>query len=138
MKTLRAILPYLFIPIVIAALYDGWVFYSRWNDNQQIKHKQEQQEAEAAKRVADLVGGDAVKILNFAASKGTLHHGEHTTLCYGVNEAARVRIEPELPNVYPAFSNCLDIAPTKTTTYKLIAEDKAGKAVDASLTINVR
>jgi hypothetical protein len=63
---------------------------------------------------------------------------EHTTLCYGVNAAAKVRIEPELPNIYPALSNCVDIAPTQTTTYKIIAEDKAGKSVDAQLEINVR
>jgi hypothetical protein len=115
MKTLRSILPYLFIPIAIAALYDGWIFYSRWNDNQKAKEQQEQKEIDAAKRVVDLVGGDQVKILTFAASKGTLKRGEHTTLCYGVNAAAKVHIEPELPNVYPAFTNCLDIAPTKTT-----------------------
>jgi hypothetical protein len=68
------------------------------------KEKQEQKEIDAAKRVVDLVGGDQVKILTFAASKGTLKRGEHTTLCYGVNASAKVHIEPELPNVYPAFT----------------------------------
>ena len=55
-----------------------------------------------------------------------------------MNSAARVRIVPELPNIYPALGNCVDIAPTQTTTYKIIAEDKAGKSVDAELQINVR
>ena len=138
MKALRGLLPYLFIPIAIAALYDAWIFYSRWNDGQKAKEKQEQKELDAARRVVDQVGGDQVKILTFAASKHTLRRGEHTTLCYGVNAAARVRIEPELPNVYPAFTNCLDIAPPKTTEYHLIAEDKSGKSVAASVTVNVR
>jgi hypothetical protein len=138
MKTLRRIIPWLFIPVFVAILYDGWIFYSRWDDAQKAKEKQEQKEIDAARRVADLVGGDQVKILSFAASKGTLLRGEHTTLCYGVNAAAKVRIEPELPNVYPAFSNCLDIAPAKTTEYRLVAEDKAGKTVGATLTIKVR
>jgi len=138
MKVLRQIFPYLFIPILIAALYDGWVFYSRWSDEQAAREKHEKKEADAAKRVVEAVGGDEVKILSFAASKGSLTPGEHTTLCYGVNSAARVRIEPELPNVYPAISNCLDISPAKTTEYRLIAEDKTGKQVDARLTIRVR
>jgi hypothetical protein len=137
-NTLRRILPWLFLPIAIAALYDGWIFYSRWNDEQNAKTKQEQKEIDTAKKVVEANGGDEVKILSFAASKATLNPGEHATLCYGVTNAAKVHIEPELPNVYPAYTNCLDIAPMKTTEYHFTAEDKAGKSVDARLTVKVR
>jgi len=138
MDNLRRILPWLFIPVAIAALYDGWVFYSRWNDEQKARQRQEQREAETALHIVEANGGDDVKILTFAASKATLNPGEHTTLCYGVTNAAKVRMEPDLSNVYPAYSNCLDIAPAKTTEYHFIAEDKSGKSADARLTIKVR
>ena len=83
------------------------------------------------------VGGDQVKILTFAASKhlaASIFDGQQAK----EKAEQKVRIEPELPNVYPAFTNCLDIAPPKTTEYRLVAEDKTGKSVDASVTINVR
>ncbi len=138
MQTLRRILPWLLIPIAIVALYDGWIFYSRWHDAETAKARKVQQEGEAAKKFLNQAGGDEVKIVNFGASDAVLRRGQHTNLCYTVKSAAQLRIEPEVPNVYPAYFNCVDIAPTKTTEYRLIATDKAGKSVDARLTVKVQ
>ena len=83
METLSKILPWMLVVIVIAVICDGWIFYSRWSDAKAVKTAQEDKEIERARRVSALVGGDQVKILSFAASKGTLKRGEHGTLCYG-------------------------------------------------------
>ena len=138
MQTLRRILPWLIIPIAIAGLYDGWIFYSRWDDARQAKARRVQQEGEAARKSLRESGGDEAKILSFGASDGVLRRGQHTNLCYSVTSAAKLRVEPDVPNVYPAYFNCVDIAPDKTTVYRLVATDKGGKSVDARLTIQVK
>jgi hypothetical protein len=48
-----------------------------------------------------------------------------------------VRIEPEVGDLHPALSYCLEVAPRKETEYKLTAEDGAGHTATASLAIKV-
>ncbi len=137
MNFLRRALPYLTVALVIAIAYDGWIFYWRWSGAREARKAEALKQAQDARRNLELLGGDRLKILDFYASPGAIHRGERATICYGVNAADRVRIDPPVEQLHPAFSHCLQVAPLKDTDYKLIAEDRAGHSVTQSLTIKV-
>ena len=136
MNFLRRALPYLSVALVIAIAYDGLVFYSRWSGAREARKAEALRQAQDARRNLELLGGDGLKILDFYAP-AAIHRGERATICYGVNAADRVRIDPPVEQLHPAFSHCLQVAPLKDTDYKLVAEDRAGHSVTQSLTIKV-
>jgi hypothetical protein len=136
-KFLRQALPYLTVALVIAVVYDGWIFYSRWSYTRDAKKAEARQEAQDARRTVESLGGDQLKILDYYASPGALRRGQQALICYGVNAAERVRIEPPVEQLHPAVSHCFQVSPVRDTEYKLIAEDRAGHMVSQSLTIKV-
>jgi hypothetical protein len=123
--------------VVIAVGYDGWVFYSRWSSAHEAEKAAKRQEAEDARRTLEALGGDHLKILDFYATPPAQRRGQQAPLCYGVNAAERVRIEPPVEQLHPAVSHCFQVTPLRDTDYKLIAEDRAGHTVTQSLTIKV-
>jgi hypothetical protein len=135
---LRRALPYISVALFLGLLYDGWIFYSRWNDSQQAEQQRADKEAEAARRTLDRIGGNQLKILGFNAEPAATPHGRGFNICYSVLNAKTVRVEPPIGDVYPALSHCLQIAPRKTTEYKLTAEDDAGHTATQSLTVSVK
>jgi hypothetical protein len=137
MNLLRRALPYLTVALVIAILYDGWIFFSRWNDARKGRKEEQLKQAQDARRTLELLGGDRLKILDFYASPAALRRGQQATICYGVNAADRVQIDPPVEELHPAVSHCLQVAPLRDTDYKLTAEDRAGHSVTQSLTIKV-
>ena len=78
-----------------------------------------------------------VRIVQFYASVGTLTMGNSALLCYGVENARTVKITPELDNVYPAHSHCVEIAPVHTTHYLMVAEGYDSKVDTRSFTLEV-
>ena len=79
-----------------------------------------------------------VRILQFYASVGTLTVGQKALLCYGVENARTVRISPTLNGVYPALSRCVEILPTRTTHYMIMAEGYDGQVATRSFTLSVQ
>jgi hypothetical protein len=75
------------------------------------------------------------KITLFYASPPTIALGERSLLCYGVEEATAVKIEPELEPIKPSFSRCIEAHPKVTTTYRLTAE---GKGAPATMEAEIR
>jgi hypothetical protein len=136
MTLLRRALPYLTVALVIAILYDGWIFFSRWNEAREARKAEQLNLARDAQRTLELLGGDRLKILSFYANP-TIRRGQRAIVCYSVNAAVRVRIDPPVEQLQPAFSHCLQVAPLHDTEYKLTAEDRAGHSVSQSLTIKV-
>lgn len=134
---MRKVLPFTSALVVIAIIYVGYVFYSRHEDQTQAAQQAAERQAEENRKVAELYGGNELKVLNFYATAGPLQRGESAQLCYGVNNAQSVKIEPDLHNVPAAYSNCVKIEPKKTTTYTLTATDKAGNTQQAVLTVPV-
>jgi hypothetical protein len=135
---LRKALPYLTIAVIAALAYDGWVFYSRWRHAQETEQTARNREASDARKTIDMLGGGELKILNFYAAPGVIRPGGQSNLCYGVNAAQTVRIEPAVKDLHPALTYCFSVAPARTTEYKLVAEDAAGKQTTASLTLQVK
>jgi hypothetical protein len=133
---------YTSILMIFAMLYVGATFYFRRQQNLEIEQRAAETAA-AAKRAEDRqtveqLGGNEFKILNFYATPPVVHRGEAVQLCYGVSNAKLVKLEPQTNSVWPSFSRCVEIAPTKTTEYKLTAEDGNGNSKTSTVTVQVR
>jgi hypothetical protein len=125
--------------VAIIVLYLGWIYFSRWSDRRAYIKKMEAQREAQEQPISDFYGTGSVNIVMFYAPKPIISPGETAQLCYGVSTGTeKVRIEPPVENVYPAISNCVDVSPTDDTTYKLIAEDAAGKKKTAEVLIQVQ
>jgi hypothetical protein len=83
-------------------------------------------------------GAGPVRILRFYASAGTIVMGQKAKLCYGVENAKSVHISPELDDVYPSPSHCLEVVPERTTHYTILAEGFDGAMATRSFTLAVQ
>src|SRR5260370_23910565 len=114
----------------IALLTVGWIFYSRWEENRLIERKSREEKAQKQlenDRIAlEQLGGKELAIQSFYAIPGTIHRGESLQLCYGVANAKTVKLEPQPNPVWPSYALCVNVSPTKDTTYTLTIADAAG------------
>jgi hypothetical protein len=76
-----------------------------------------------------------LRITQFYASPPRPHRGEKTLLCYGVENAAEVRLDPPVEKVWPSVSRCFEVSSEKAATYTLIA---SGAGASVSQTVSVR
>ncbi len=128
--------------LVLGMLYAAGTLYLRREDDRE-RERRAAEAAAAAKRADDQrtveqLGGSEFKILNFYAMPGTVKRGETVQLCYGVSNAKKVTLEPQTNAVWPSFSRCVNVTPTKTTEYTLTAEDGNGGTKTSTLTVQVR
>jgi hypothetical protein len=79
----------------------------------------------------------SVKITQFYASKPSVPKGETSLLCYGVDGAAKVRVEPPVEQLSPALSRCFEVKPETTTEYTLIAEGRDGTTAKETVSVQV-
>jgi hypothetical protein len=126
------------VAILVALIYDGWIFYSRRSGNREAVEVQVDKEVKQERRTIDAYGGGGLKILSFYAAPGTVARGSHTNLCYSVTGAKTVRMEPAVDAVWPALTRCVQVSPRKDTEYKLIAEDETGHSVTQSVAVAVK
>jgi hypothetical protein len=124
--------------VLIAALYAGWIFYSRWSDAVHARHNAAAREAERAREDVELNGGSQLKITMLYASPAVVGKGEKLQLCYGVVNAKNVAFDPPVDNVWPSMNRCVDVSPKKSTTYTLVADDGAGHADKAQVSVQVK
>ena len=134
---LRRILPGVSVVLLAALFYDGSIFYSRWRGERDYKQALVGEEAEHARKTLEILGGDRLHIVSFYATPGVIAPGGPATLCYGVNGAKKIRMEPPVDDLKPALSRCLQVAPRNDTEYTLIAEDAAGHTVSESFVLKV-
>ncbi|MBX9599361.1 MAG: hypothetical protein K2X35_00095 [Bryobacteraceae bacterium] len=73
----------------------------------------------------------------FYASPPQIAARESTLLCYGVEQAASVAMEPAVGSIAPAVSRCLQISPTRSTEYRLTAKSRDGRSVSQSVRVTV-
>ena len=128
--------------LAIAALVAGWILFSRWQENRVIekraKEERTQKQLEQDRIALEQFGGKELAIQNFYAVPGTIRRGETVQLCYGVANAKTVKLEPQSNPVWPSYSLCVEVTPTKTTTYTLTIADAAGNTRTQSLEVKVR
>jgi hypothetical protein len=135
---MRRLLPFTVAAIVLAAIYSGATMYSRYRDARDAEQRIKERKAAANQKVVDAYGGDQLTILTFAAEPGVVASGRQVILCYGVNNATMVKIEPDVPPIKPAITHCLEVFPKQTTRYTLTAEDGKGNRKEQGLTIQVQ
>jgi hypothetical protein len=129
------------IVLIVVAVVVGWILFSRWSDNRLIERRaaeEKQEKQQESDRVAlDQMGGKTLDIQAFYANPGAVHRGESVQLCYGVANAKTVKLEPQPNPVWPSYARCVDVKPTKTTTYTLTIDDGAGNTKTQSLEVKV-
>ncbi|MBV9265884.1 MAG: hypothetical protein JO061_06930 [Acidobacteriaceae bacterium] len=135
----RKLLPLTTVGIIIAALYAGWTLYSRHEANERAlaEAQAKQQEAQKAQNDAIFQHGE-LTFTTFEASDAVVRPGQSTQLCYGVVNAKTVKIDPPVEALKPTIRHCMDIAPKKTTTYTITADNGAGQTKSLSLTVRVK
>lgn len=126
--------------VLLVALYVGWIVFSRWNENRSLEqHARDaaaQKQREQDRTTVEQMGGSQLTIQSFYGN-AAIRRGETAQLCYGVANAKKVTLEPQSNPVWPSYSRCVDINPTKTTIYTLTASDDAGHSVSQTLTVKV-
>ena len=126
----------------IAAAYTIFVLVHRYQSNRAFERQAAQQAAQQ-RRVDDRaaieqLGGSEVAIRAFYASPTSIHRGETAQLCYDVANAKTVTLDPPAGEVWPSHARCLDVSPSKTTTYTLTIAAPSGPTVSHSVRVTVR
>jgi hypothetical protein len=129
---------WLWLPVLLAFAYSGWVIYSRRAQNREIERQAEMDKAKSDQKILDQVGGDELKVLMFYANPPLVRKGERGLLCYGVSNAKTVMIEPPVDGVGPALSRCVEVRPTRDTEYTLTAKDDKGREVSQTVPVKVQ
>lgn len=71
------------------------------------------------------------------ATKPNLPRGESGLVCYGVENAKSVWMEPPRQELSAALSRCVEVHPATTTTYTLSAQGSDGPPVKQQVTVTV-
>jgi hypothetical protein len=124
--------------ILFAALYSGWVLFSRRQEIRELEDKAKAAKLAQDQKIVESLNGSSFDILNFYASPPVVQHGETAQLCYGVSNAKSVRLEPQPNKVWPSYMRCVEVAPQKDTAYTLTAEDGRGNTKTATVVVKVR
>jgi hypothetical protein len=77
------------------------------------------------------------KIIQFYAAPGVVAPGDKSLLCYGVESAKSVRLDPEVDRITPSMARCIEVRPKLTATYRLIATGTDGSEAQAAVTVTV-
>ncbi len=136
-RVIRKLLPFTSAAVIIAALYLGWVFYSRWEAGREAQQARKDARVQDAQKVLEAYGGNKVTVLNLSASQGAIHRGESTQICYGVSNAKTVTMSPSVGDLWPSMYRCIDVSPKSDTTYTLTASDGQGHSDSKAIQIRV-
>ncbi len=120
----------MWLPVLVTALYTGYILYQRYEASQPPAPPPERDPLAAY--------GSRVKILQFYTGNPIIAPGAKALLCYGVVNAKSVRLDPPVDNVWPSVSRCFEVIPTKTTRYTLTAEAADHSTAVESLEVKVR
>ena len=82
-----------------------------------------QKQLESDRPAVEHLGGKDLAIQSFYASPGAIHAGETVQLCYDVANATAVTLKPQSNAVWPSRSRCVEVSPSKSTTYTLTITD---------------
>src|SRR5215831_3714315 len=89
------------------------------------------------KAVAPAAATEGARITQLYTTSAQVARGERALVCYGVENATSVWMEPPRQELSAALSRCVEIFPTADTTYKVTAEGPDGKAVTRELKVTV-
>src|SRR5258708_30121862 len=76
---------------------------------------------------------EGARITQFYTTQAQVARGETALVCYGVQNAKAVWLEPPRHELSAALARCVDGSPAAGTTYKLTAASEDGQAVTRAL-----
>src|ERR1039458_8529486 len=76
----------------------------------------------AASTVAPAAAPESARITQFYSTLAQVGRGETALVCYGVENATVVWLEPPRHELSAAQARCVEVSPTAETTYKLTAQ----------------
>ena len=124
------------ITLAAAVAYVGWVFLNRYWDAEGERERLRRQK-EASRALPSELSTAELKILQFYATPPEVAAGQQVLVCYGVINAASVRIDPGNHMLTSSLSRCIQVAPKKTTLFTLTAGDAKGQRQTASVEVRV-
>jgi hypothetical protein len=136
--------PYLYSGIVLLAalVYVAFIFVSRRESNRAYDRRRAEKAAERRRAedraVIEQLGGSELAIRTLYVSPPTIHRGESAQLCYDVDNAKTVTLNPPVAEVWPSHTRCFDVSPKNTTDYTLTIADGAGKTASETVHLEVR
>jgi hypothetical protein len=80
---------------------------------------------------------EGARITQLYTTSAQVGRGETALVCYGVENAKAVWLEPPRRELSAALARCVDVAPKADTTYKLTAQGADGKTVTRELKVKV-
>lgn len=78
-----------------------------------------------------------LKITQFYSDPAVIRGAGSVNLCYGVEGATTVTLDPPVERLWSAMSRCFEVNPKTTTTYTLTAEDGRGNKVSQKTMVQV-
>ena len=128
--------------LICVTLYVIYVLYSRYESNQryllQTKQREAEQRHQEDLQAIEQLGGSELAIRGLYVSPSTIHSGQSAQLCYDVANAKTVTLDPPVAAVWPSHSRCIDLAPKKTTIYKISITSAAGEVLSQTVTLRVQ
>jgi hypothetical protein len=123
------------------ALYVAGTFFTRWESNRTIEKRNAVKAAEQQRSndqaAVDQMGGSELAIRALYLSPAAIYTGEKSQLCYDVANAKTVTVDPPIGEVWPSHTRCLDVSPTKSTTYTLTIADAQGHTASQTVELQV-
>ena len=80
---------------------------------------------------------EGARITQFYSTLAQVGRGGTALVCYGVENAKAVWLEPPRHELSAAQARCVEVSPTADTTYKLTAQGADGKTVTRELKVKV-
>jgi len=77
------------------------------------------------------------RITQFYTTKALVARGETALVCYGVENATAVWLEPPRHELSAAVARCVEVSPVADTTYKLTVQGEDGTALTRELQVKV-
>ncbi len=126
----------LWVALLFALLNLGWTWLHRRDANLRMARARVAAHERAGGAPVDRSNG--VRILSFYATAAEIRDGDREILCYGVQNAKAVRIEPPIEQLTPALTRCFWAEPHRDSRYKLVAEGFDGRQVSESFEVRVK
>src|ERR1700689_3206816 len=101
MDVMAKVVRLMWIPVLVAALYTGWIFWQR----RTVPPPPTQIDPYAKY-------GDRVRILQFYPESAEIAPGGKTLICYGAVNAKAMQLDPPVERVWPAASRCFEVTPS--------------------------
>lgn len=115
------------IALIVVGLRLGWVYLERSGHPPSPPR--------ALPGIPAELNTSELKIFNFYVPAAAAVRGEQTLLCYGVLNAASVKLTPPLAEISPSLARCVYITLNKTTELTLTATSKDGLEASRSFVL---